>query len=233
MLGDIKILFGTIVDVDDSNMLYRCRVSIPGHTDKIDTDKLPWYFCWYGVNYLPVVNDEVGVLVFDNDFTTAFYGRKVDAKFDGDNGDYASYLEIYKRDGIELTYTKSNGITFVNKDASVKIEIDKLTLFAKTNSIEITEDKINIGNKNQEATILGDKGVELLGAIIDLQQKTITEMLKMFAAVVSGASPSVLTMAISSSLSPTISAAASTLTPEIPKLKAKTKTIQSKKVFIE
>lgn len=233
MLGDVKILFGSIVDIADKDKLFRSKVSIPGYTDEIDKELLPWYYPFGGIEFLPVEGDEVSVLIFDNDFRTGFYGKKVDGKVDVSDTDYANYLELFKRDGVELTYTKTDGIKFINNDSGVQIEEDIVTLFVKSNTVTISDKKIMLGDSGQEASLLGDKTVDLLNQIITLQQDTITEMLKMFTGVVSGASPSPMTMGISGALSPLVTTASTTLIANIPKLKATVNQIQSKKVFIE
>lgn len=234
MLGDVKILFGSIVDIADKAKLFRSKVSIPGYTDEIDKELLPWYYPFGGIDFLPIEGDEVSVLIFDNDFRSGFYGKKVDSKVDGvSDSDYSNYLELFKRDGVELTYTKTDGIKFINSGSGVQIEEDIVTLFVKSNTITISDKKIMLGDSGQEASLLGDKTVDLLNTIITLQQNTITEMLKMFASVVSSSSPNPLTMAIGIALGPMVTAATTTLTKTIPELKATVKQIQSKKVFIE
>lgn len=73
---------------------------------------MPWYFPFYSIPILPEVDDIVPVLIFDNNFVTGFYGRKIDCKpRELDDDDYKFYLEVYKRkcgdDEVQLTYTKS------------------------------------------------------------------------------------------------------------------------------
>lgn len=71
-----KIYFGKVMDVKDDKYIFRVRVAIPGYTDKLAVEDLPLYFPWYGVNFLPLVNDIVPVRIFDNNFVNGFYGRK-------------------------------------------------------------------------------------------------------------------------------------------------------------
>ena len=68
----VQILFGKVVAVNDDEKLQRVKVSIQGYTDEISVDDLHWYYPFFGVNYLPVENDQVPVLIFNNDFTTGF-----------------------------------------------------------------------------------------------------------------------------------------------------------------
>lgn len=238
MFGDINILFGKVVNVTDEQKIWRCQVSIDGSTDLLPVEDLPWYFPWYGINYLPVVNDVVPVIVFDGDFATCFYGRKVDhTTSDIEEGDYENYLEIFKRtvgdNDVQLTYKVSTGIEFINGTGKVQLEIDKVSLFVDSNSIVMTADRIDIGNASQEATILGDKGVKQLHDMIKHQANTIAEMLKMFNGVMSAAMGSPFTMPIGSALAPLVPAATTKLNTENAQVDAKADTIQSKKVFIE
>lgn len=234
MLGKINIYFGKVISVDDESKLNRIRVSIPGHTDKNSSDDLPWYFPFYGLNYLPVENDEVSVLIFDNNFSSGFYGRKINLSDSGlDSGDYANYLEIFKRDKVSLTYKESTGIEFINSDGKIQVEVDKVSLFVSSNSIVITSDRIDIGNMMQEATILGDKGVKHLQNIILHQMNTIIQMNSMMSAIASSASANPLTANIGAALAPLIPVALTALQTENQAVNAESNTIQSKKVFIE
>lgn len=238
MLGSVKIFFGTVVETTDEQKIWRCQIKIDGYTDKLEPEKLPWYFPWYGLNYLPEKDDIVSVIVFDDDFSTAFYGRKVWLlESDVEEDDYANYLEIFKRNiddnNVSLTYKKSTGIEFINGDNKVQIELDKVSLFVETNSIVMTKDRIDIGDSSQEATILGDKGVKQMHEMIKHQATTIAEMLKMFNAVMSSAGGNPFTMPIGAALAPLVPAATTKLNMENAQVDKKADTIQSKKVFIE
>jgi hypothetical protein len=237
MLGNIKIYFGKIIDVSDEEKICRCRVSIDGLTNEIVKDELPWYFPWYGLNYLPIIDDVVSVIVFDENISTCFYGRKIDLIDKGlEDGDYENYLEIFKRaiddKNVSLTYKKSTGIEFINDKNKVQIELDKISLFVDTNSIVMTKDRIDIGDKGVEANIRGDKGVEELHDIIKHQANTITEMMKLFQVIVA-ACVTPFTAPIGAALTANIPVSQSKLVIENQKVDAKADTIQSKKTFIE
>jgi len=237
MLGNINIFFGKVLNVSDELKINRCQISIDGLTDEIVSDDLPWYFPWYGLNYLPIVNDVVSVIVFDNNFSTCFYGRKVDL-VDGslDEGDYENYLEIFKRNvddkNVSLTYLKSKGIEFINDKNKVQIELDKISLFVDTNSIVMTKDRIDIGDSGQEPIILGDKGVSHLHDIIKHQANTITEMMKLFQVIVT-ACTTPFTIPIGVALTANIPISQSKLVMENTQVDKKADTLQSKKTFIE
>lgn len=178
-----KIYFGKVVLIEDDKKIHRVKCTIDGFTDTISPDNLQFYYPFYGVNYLPEVNDIVPILIFDDNFVTGFYGRKVDV-IDRtlEDGDYNNYLEIFKRkcddDEVQLTYKKSLGIQFINKDSHQQIEIDKITLFEKTNYIQITEDKIFLGDSNREPAMLGDKGCQCLHDVLKHIDSTYTEICK-------------------------------------------------------
>ena len=238
MFGEIKIYFGKVVDVNDiEEKTFRCRVSIDALTNEIFTENLPWYFPWYGVNYLPEINDVVSVIMFDGNISTCFYGNKVDVNKSSLAGDdYANYLEIYKRKvsnkDVELTYIKSTGILFKNGDGKINIDIDKINFFVDSNSIEITKDKINIGNQNQEASLLGDKTVTQLHDMITHQKNVNTFMFNMFNAIMSVASGNPYTTAIGGAIAGLITQQP-TIEVENTKIDKTADNIQSKKVFIE
>ena len=150
-LGNIQIFFGVVKTVLDASKVCRLQISIDNYTEKIPVADLPWYFPWYGLEYLPVENDVVSVIIFDENFSTGFYGNKVDlSKSSLDDSDYINYLEIFKRSvddkNVLLTYIPSKGIQFINADSQVQIEVDKVSLFVESNSIVMTKDRIDIGN---------------------------------------------------------------------------------------
>lgn len=235
--SDVKLFFGKVTDIlDKEEHKKRIRISIKGFTDELPFDKMPWYFPYYGVNFLPEKDDIVPVLIFDNNFVTGFYGRKIDCLArELEDEDYQFYLEIYKRkcgeDNVQLTYTKSIGIEFINKDCRTLIEIDKTTFFCKANYIEITEDKINLGDGAKEATPLGDKTVKELHDIIKHQANTIKQMYTGFQKIIAGCTTP-FTAPIAAQLSPHLSTQAQ-LTAENSQVDSAADTIQSKKCFIE
>lgn len=235
--SDVKLFFGKVTDIlDKEEHKKRIRISIKGFTDELPVDKMPWYFPYYGVNFLPEKDDIVPVLIFDNNFVTGFYGRKIDCLArELEDEDYQFYLEIYKRkcgeDDVQLTYTKSIGIEFINKDCRTLIEIDKTTFFCKANYIEITEDKINLGDGAKEATPLGDKTVKELHDIIKHQANTIKQMYTGFQKIIAGCTTP-FTAPIAAQLSPHLATQAQ-LTAENSQVDSAADTIQSKKCFIE
>jgi hypothetical protein len=190
MLGNINIYFGTVVSVEDDQHLLRIKVRINGITDLLSDEELPWYFPWYGINYLPEVYDIVPVIIFDNVVTSGFYNRRIDfaPKIPAPSSaptdpsapilsqeDYNNYLEIFKRtigtDDVELSYTPSTGIDFMNADSMINIAKDKLTLFVSANFIEMTEDTIKIGQNATQYALLGDEVVELLGEMCEIMME--------------------------------------------------------------
>lgn len=235
--GDIKIFFGKVVDVKDTDKLLRVRVSIDGLTDEIAKDDLPWYFPWYGVNYLPLENDVVPVIQFDGNIVTCFYAHKVDVKYDKiSDTDYANYLEIFSRSVddklVELKYTKTKGIEFVNDKGKIQIETEKLTLFCDANYLEITKDKINLGDGAKEATPLGDKTVKELHDIIKHQANTITAMMTIYKAI-AAVCVTPFTAPIGAVINSQVPTFEPKLTEENKKVDIAADKIQSKKVFIE
>lgn len=155
----INILFGTVVSVKDTEKLNRIQVSIPGHTNEIALDDLPWYFPYLGVDYLPIVNDTVSVIIFNDNIVNGFYSnRNISVKTsDLSDSEYENYLEIYKRLGVELTYKESVGIKFINNESHIQIDKEIINIIAKT---------IN-HNSGKEPMVLGDTLQKLLEELID------------------------------------------------------------------
>lgn len=233
-LGNIQIFFGKIKSVTDEDKICRCQVAIPGITEQLPVEDLPWYFPWYGLNYLPIIDDTVSVLVFDNNFSTAFYGRKLDL-VDGklDEGDYENYLEIFKRtvndNQIQLTYKVSTGIEFINGETKTQIELEKYTMFCKSNTLTITEKRIDIGNSGLEAVCQGDKTVKELHDIIKHQSNMITQMYTGFQKIIAGCTTP-FTAPIAAQLAPHLATQAK-LVSENAKVDSAADKIQSKMVF--
>jgi len=237
MIGDIQIFFGKVVDVLDDLKINRIRVSIDGLTDEIKIEDLPWYFPWYGQNYLPIKNDVVSIIIFENNFSTGFYGSKTDLKdLKLTDSDYANYLEIFKRtiddQNIQLTYTKSKGIEFINGDGKIQVELDKLSYFVGANSIVMTDSRIDLGNKNLEPTPLGNKTVNQLEEMLIHQGNVISEMFKLFN-LISKACITPFTAPIKAALLPFLTVDEQTLNAKNTSIKDSAKTIKSEKVFIE
>lgn len=185
-----KIYFGKVMDVKDDKYIFRVRVAIPGYTDKLAVEDLPLYFPWYGVNFLPLVNDIVPVRIFDNNFVNGFYGRKIDCiNRELEESDYEHYLEIYKRlvndKNVQLTYTPSLGIQFINDTSNVQIEQEQVSVFVESvdkMSIVMTADSITIGEPGaQQMSLLGDEVVEYLQNIQREFSKSILKELSSFA----------------------------------------------------
>ena len=143
-LNSIKIYFGYVEDIEDIDKVFRVRAKIKGYTDEIEKDNLPWYYPWYGVNYLPEIGDEIPIIIFNNEFTHGFYEKKADViKRDNlSDEDYKTYLEIYKRDGdkVFITYAKSKGIQLSYDTAIHTIDKDKIISKVNDTTLTITDD---------------------------------------------------------------------------------------------
>lgn len=232
------ILFGKVVSVKDDNFFHRIRCTVDGYTDQLTEDELPFYFPFYGVNFLPLVDDIVPLFVFDGNFSTAMYGRKVDVvSRELDEADYENYLEIFKRsvddNNVQLTYTPSTGIELINKDSKAQIEIDKITLFVKENQIFMDSDYIKLGNENLEMSLLGDKTVDYLKEQIALSEKIQSEYQTLFTSIQSAAMGSPYTMAIGIAITSGLPTATASIKAQMEKCKQMVEKIQSKKVSNE
>lgn len=147
-LNDIKIYFGIVDDIIDDEKLFRVRAKIKGYTDEIETRDLPWYYPWFGVNYLPEIGDEIGIVIFNDEFVNGFYTKKADViKRDYvSDDDYATYLEIYKRDidKVKLIYEKSKGINFTYDTSNLNIDKDKIVNTVGDSKSTFDDDKLDI-----------------------------------------------------------------------------------------
>jgi hypothetical protein len=153
-----NIYFGKVVDVKDEEKINRVRISIPGYTDEIPIDQLPWYFPFFGLKYLPIVGDNVPVFIFNNNFTHGFYNNKIDLKSNGlDGTEYENYVELYKRLGVQATYKESEGWLFINKDSKIQINEKQIDVISK---------KIN-HNSGKEQMVLGNTLVDTLDKLIN------------------------------------------------------------------
>lgn len=208
-LGGVKLYFGKVKSVKDELKICRCQIAIPGHTDKLNSDDLPWYYPHYGRNYLPLVDDTVTVAIFDDNFSTGTYGRKINLEDAGvSEGDYENYLEIFKRQCangmVELKYTDSKGIELINGKSELQIEDTVYSMFCEGNSIIMKKDKITIGSGTRERAINGESARELIQLIsdnLDNYQKNLESLLE---TVKNAAMGSPYTMNIGGALSGTI-----------------------------
>ena len=180
--GNINILFGDVVSVEDDQKICRARVRINGYTDQLEDDDLPWYFPFYGLNYLPEEGDVVSVLIFDDCLNSGFYGRKCGlSKSNLSQEDYTNYLEIFKRTinggPVLLTYKPSSGIEFINDNSGAQIETNKLSLFCASNGITVTDSSIVLGNEDSaQAVLKGDEILKILSSMCDM----ISDLAKLF-----------------------------------------------------
>lgn len=228
----INVFFGDVVDVQDDEKIFRLRVSIKGYTNEIATEDLPWYYPFFGFHYIPIVGDVVPVLIFDGDFTTGFYIKKIDLQSTGLEGsEYENYLEIYKRLGVELSYKESVGIQLINAKSRLQVEELRASLYVDKNQITLDDKRIDLGTDG-EAAPLGDKTVKAL-----LDQNTQTnnlydETMKLFD-VIKAACKSPMLAPIKIALTAKMPAAKTKMSKSFPTNEKFINTIQSKKTFIE
>lgn len=183
----VNIYFGKVIDVKDDKFIFRVKIAIPGYTDKLSVDDLPFYFPFYGVNYLPLVNDVVPVLIFDNVFTNGFYGRKIDCLDRNlDENDYENYLEIYKRlvndKNVELSYVPSLGIQIINDKSNINLKEEKISIFTDIDKLSIILNQennvISIGDQNSlQKSLLGENVIDYLKNVqLDFSKKILSEL---------------------------------------------------------
>lgn len=228
----INVFFGKVVDVQDDEKIFRLRIAINGYTNELATEDLPWYFPMFGFHYIPIVGDVVPVLIFNGNFTTGFYIKKIDLESTGLEGtEYENYLEIYKRLGVELSYKESVGIQLINANSRLQIEELRASMYVKDNQITMDDKRIDLGTDG-EATPLGDKTVKALVDLNTQNKNDFTETMKLFDAI-KKACTSPMLAPIKIALTVAMPSAKSKMDPSFPKNEKFIKTIQSKKTFIE
>lgn len=233
-LGNIQIFFGQVVDIDDPSQMLRCRVAIPGKTDDIEKEKLPWYYSWNGLSSLPESGDEVPVIIFDGNFATGFYGKSLVTGSVQTAGNYRDYTEVMKKisgdSDASITYSLSNGIEIVNNKTGINAETLKLKLFCGSNMIAITEDSINLGEIGLQPMLMGDNTIEWIKELIAFLEQVIKSMYGGFQTIMMAATPNPFTSAIGAALVPIIPGEFQFRTA-LMMLQAKLNSLQSKKVY--
>lgn len=233
---NFRLYFAKVVDVKDELFLHRVKCTIQGFTDEIAVDDLPLYFPWYGVNFLPQVDDLVIVVIFDDDFTKGFYSRKIDVvSRELEEADYENYLEIFKRSvddkNVQLTYTPSLGIQFINDTVSQQMEADKFTLLVGENKIFMDAEKIELGADGLEPMLLGDKTVEYLKEQIKTSETIMTQTKTLMQSVASAAAGTPFTAGIGGAINGLLPMWEQMIKMQIQKTQQMVDTIQSEKVF--
>lgn len=181
-LGHINIYFGDVIEISDPDRICRVKVRINGITSDLKDDDIPFYFPWYGLNYLPEVGDIVPVMIFDGVLTSGFYGHKINISGlkSMSSGDYEHYLALYDREVngniVSLTYKPSEGIMFMNGDTIIKSMTDVIKIMTGSNEIKITEDEISLGNDASQYALLGDNTIKALEKMMD----SVMELAKPF-----------------------------------------------------
>ena len=113
---------------------------------------------FFGLNYLPIVNDIVPVFIFNNDITHGFFNNKIDLVSNGlDGTEYQNYVELYKRLGVQATYKESEGWLFINQNSKIQINEQQ---------IDIISERIN-HNSGAEPMVLGIQLFNILTRLIN------------------------------------------------------------------
>lgn len=228
----INLFFGNVVDVQDDERIQRVRATIKGYTDEIEVNDLPWYYPFFGVHFLPIVGDVVPIFIFNGNFTTGFYNKKVDWTSVGLEGtEYENYVEIYKRAGVELSYKESVGIQLINANSRLQIETDRASMYVEDNQITMTKDRIDLG-VNGPAMPLGDKTVEAFTKQLNLSKALFDQYIQLFDVIKNAANGPIL-KPIKIALTAAVPIAKSAQEPKFPPNQNYIDQIQSKKVFIE
>lgn len=183
-INNIKVYFGKVVKVDDEDNKFRIKATISEHTDKISVDDLPYYYSWYGVNYLPEIGDEVPIVIFNDDFRLGFYEKKADNKpRELSKEDYNTYLELYKRDSdkVYMRYEKSKGIQLEYDKSKQQIDKDKVVITVNDTKLTIDDNQLEVLMnalvlKMTDSGFLIQKGGENMGKLWSDTLKAISQI---------------------------------------------------------
>lgn len=236
-LNNIQIYFGKVVDIKDNLHQNRIKCTIQDYTDEIEKDNLPWYYPFFGQNYLPSEGDIVPVIIFNKNFAQGFYNPKIDLlsrtdnKSISDGEEYEQYVELYDKFGVQATYKKEKGWEFINQKTFTQLETDRISLKTPNEQIIITDDRIDVGNDGP-AMPLGDKTVESFEKHLSDVMRRYDEIMDLFDTI-QNACTNPFTLPIKGALLPKLQIAKQKFKPSENSLKEFHKTIQSKKVFIE
>lgn len=228
----LNIYFGDVVDVNDEEKIQRVRVKINGYTDLISTTDLPWYYPFFGIEFLPIIGDIVPVIIFNDNFTTGFYNKKVSNSSVGLEGtEYENYLEIYKRLGVELSYKESVGIQLINDTARLQIEKDRASMYVEDNQITMNNVRIDLGTDGPAAP-LGDKTIEALTKELNMTKDAFNQCIQLFEIIKAAAAGPIL-KPIKIALTTAIPLAKNAQLPKFQPIQDYINQIQSEKTFIE
>jgi hypothetical protein len=238
-MQNVSIFFAKVVETADDKKLYRIKATVAGYTDQVAVADLPWYYPFYGIDFLPVKGDAVPLLVFNANFSTGMYLHKCDpvASVLSDD-DYLNYLEIFKRTvsdkNVELSYTPSLGINLINGKGGLNLQDTQAQLRLNDTQVLVTDGRVDIGKdpKSGQATVLGDDNVKALQNALK-EISTLRKVTFNLFNVIKTACSSGILAPIRISLSAAIPVAEEPLPPQEETDMNYLNTIQSKITFIQ
>lgn len=228
-LGNIQIFFGTVVDVNDPQQMYRCRVAIPGKTDQIEKNKLPWYYSFNGIGSLPDLQTEVCVLIFDGNFATGMYGKQLISFPSQTKNTYKSYVEVFKSGSASVTYDMQNGVQVANDNASVNLN-NNVELKSNKNKLSVTNSAIKLGSENLQPMLMGDDTVAYIKELLDYIKQLIGMIYGGFQTIMMVSTPNPFTSHIGAALTPFVPSELQ-LKTMLQFLETKADNLQSNKTF--
>ena len=172
----------TVKDVKDPKKLGRIRVEIPGRTEGIEVDALPWY--WPARNKdthdLPGLEEKVYVNLVDDNIYYGYWRTMGQSEmFDISDEDYESAKVLISRDlsenndegELEISYKKSVGLLIKLREQTITFKPDGAILIDTGNAsraIEINKDCISIGSEgsSMEHAVMGDTLKEALTDLV-------------------------------------------------------------------
>lgn len=157
------LIIGKVKDYEDPRKLGRIRVEIPGRTNGLKKEDLPWYYpCFESDSFsLPKLEEEVKILLIGDNIYFGIWERLERVKFkEGyplSEEDYKSSkiltyhdLSDNEHEGIlKIWYTKTDGFLIQLRDSLLNIREDHTIAFSKDGNtwIDINERRISIGTK--------------------------------------------------------------------------------------
>ena len=185
-------LYGTVASTEDPMRIGRIRVTIPGRTEGISTELLPYYMPMglKNVHDLPALGSLVEVILRNDDVYFGHWRHVTNpVTTDLSDEDYPSakvllYRDLSDNDDegiIELSYRKSIGFRMSLLGTEIILRRDN-SIFLKNektgNIIHMSDEGISFGseNKSDQPGVLGDTNVEVLDMVNDTIKDFKTEL---------------------------------------------------------
>jgi len=174
-------LLGQIKDNNDPEKANRLKISIPGYSDKIETENLEWIeqssTTIKNSSMIPDIDEWVEVNLEQNTTNWRWPDLKDKELSNLLGEDYLKsivfgFRNLDKQGGagkLALLWTKTEGFQMLVDDSMYQIRDDRSLFMTDSKKIIHVKDHISLGSedKSAEPAVLGDKNFDALNAIND------------------------------------------------------------------